>query len=220
MPPREVSKLRELTAIKIVIPSVLAILLATFGTAGATVIDFETLADSTAITTQFPGSTFSNATVVTAGVSLNEFEFPPNSGTNVAFDDGGVITIAFDILQASVAGRFTYLVPVTLTAFDAALNPIATDVSDFSTNLALSGEPGSSPNELLQVVSALGIARVTIAGDPLGGSFTLDDLAFIERPVVSQAPAPATGALLGAGLIVCGAFRAARWIRRLRARQE
>src|SRR5712691_3984147 len=161
MPPREVSKLRDLRAIKMIVPSVLAILLAAFGAAGATVIDFETLTDSTAITTQFAGLTFSNATVLTAGVSLNEFEFPPNSGNNVAADDGGAITIAFGVLQASVGGRFTYLLPLTLTAFDAALKPIATDVSDFSSNLALSGDPGSSPNELLQVSSALGIARVT-----------------------------------------------------------
>lgn len=219
MPPWEVSKLRELTAIITIIPSVLVILLAMFGAAGATVIDFETLTDSTAITTQFAGLTFGNATALTAGVSLNEFEFPPNSGTNVAVDEGGAITIAFGVLQASVGGRFTYLVPLTLTAFDAALKPIATDVSAFGSNLALSGEPGSSPNELLQVASALGIARVTIAGDPLGGSFTLDDLTFIARPV-TQTPAPAAGVLLGVGLIACGAFQAARWIRRLRARPQ
>src|SRR5580700_6502590 len=64
-------------------------------------ISFETLPDGTpifdgtSITTQFPGLTFTNTTVISAGISLNEFEFPPHSGSNVAFDDGGPITIAF-----------------------------------------------------------------------------------------------------------------------------
>jgi hypothetical protein len=38
-------------------------------------IDFEGLTDSTAVTTQYSGLIFINATILTAGVSLNEFEF-------------------------------------------------------------------------------------------------------------------------------------------------
>src|SRR5580698_1855718 len=63
--------------------------------------------DSTSITTQFPGLTFTNTTVITAGISLNEFEFPPRSGSNVAFDDGGPITIAFASPTSSFSGYFT-----------------------------------------------------------------------------------------------------------------
>jgi hypothetical protein len=208
---------RDFWIIRALVPSVLAMMVATVDVAGAAVINFDTLADSTPVTTQFAGLTFSNATVLTEGISLNEFEFPPKSPPNVAFDDGGVITIVFDALQASVGGFFTYLVPVTLTAYDAALNPIAVDVSDFSSNAGLSGDPGSSPNELLEVVSALGIARVTIVGDPSGASFTLDDLTSVDRPA-TQTPAPATGALLGLGLILCNALHVARRVGRFRAR--
>ena len=48
---------------------------------GAT-LDFESLSDGDAVTNQFIGEgvTFSNASILTAGVSLNEFEFPPKSG--------------------------------------------------------------------------------------------------------------------------------------------
>ena len=46
----------------------------------ATTIDFEGLADSDTVTTRFPGLTFTNATVLTAEISLNEFEFPPQLG--------------------------------------------------------------------------------------------------------------------------------------------
>src|SRR5207244_4503963 len=48
------------------------------------VIDFEGLQDGTILSNQYSGVTFSNAIILTAGISLNEFEFPPLSGTNVA----------------------------------------------------------------------------------------------------------------------------------------
>jgi hypothetical protein len=44
------------------------------------VLNFEGLPDGTVVTTQFAGMVFSNATVATGGISLNEFEFPPHSG--------------------------------------------------------------------------------------------------------------------------------------------
>ncbi len=50
--------------------------------AGVMVIDFETFPDATPIpdsailTSQFPGLTFPNTIVLSAGISLNEFEAP------------------------------------------------------------------------------------------------------------------------------------------------
>ncbi len=65
----------------------------------ATTIDFEGLNDGDAVTTQFAaqGVIMSNSTVLTAGASLNEFEFPPASGINVAVDDGGPLTLTFSV---------------------------------------------------------------------------------------------------------------------------
>ena len=40
-----------------------------------TIIDFETLSDADPVTNQFTGLTFTNTTAITAGISLNEFEF-------------------------------------------------------------------------------------------------------------------------------------------------
>ncbi len=158
----------------------------------ATVIGFEGFADSTPFTTPLPGLTFTNATVLTSGVSLNDLEFPPRSGDNVVFDAGGLMTIAFATPQARVGGFFTYSVPVTLTAFDAADAVLGIDLSDFGSNRGLSGEIGSIPNEFLSVASPGGIVRVTIEGDPFGGSFTLDDL--------TSTPAPSPLLLLAAGV--------------------
>jgi hypothetical protein len=153
----------------------------------ADIFTFEGFSDSTSLTTQYPGLTFSNATVITAGVSLNEFEFPPHSGTNVVFDDGGPISISFGSPILSFSGFFTYSVPLTLTAFDASSSQVASAVSAFFSNDALFGDPGSSPNEFLQVFFATGISGVTIAGDQAGGSFVMDD-ASIATPTAVPEP--------------------------------
>lgn len=146
--------------------------------ARADTIDFEGLADSTILTNQYPGITFTNAIILTAGISLNEFEFPPHSGVNVASDNNGPITIVFSSPVLSFSGYFTYVEPLTLDAFDSLDNQVDSAVSAFSSNDALFGDVGSSPNEFLQVSSAGGVSSVMITGDPDGGSFAMDDISF------------------------------------------
>lgn len=156
-------------------------------------IDFETLSDGDMVTTQFPGLSFSKATVMTAGISLNEFEFPPHSGSNVVFDDGGTMTIDFSTPMTDVGGYFTYSTELTLSFFDVFFNLAGTITSAFNSNLALSGDTGSSPNEFLNFAWALGISRMSIEGDPLGGSFTMDDLQGTPVPEPSSLLFLATG---------------------------
>jgi hypothetical protein len=172
--------------------------------ADTTVITFEGLADGTSVTNQFSGVTFSSATVLTAGVSLNELEFPPKSGTNVVFDDGGPMAISFATPLASFAGFFTYGEQLTLVGFDASGNVVGTVLSMFDNNLALSGDPGSTPNEQLQLSFAGGISSVLIEGDPSGGSFVLDDATLTTQGAV---PEPGSFVLLGVGS-ACLGFRA------------
>lgn len=175
MPPYRLPKIIVLLCLLVAVPSILR----------ADTISFEGLFDSTPVTNQFAalGLLFSNATAITAGITLNEFEFPPRSGDNVVFDDGGSIIISFSPLPvASFGGYFTYLIPVTLTAYDALNNPVNSVSSAFLSNLALSGDLRSSPNELLQVSVPGGISQVMITGDPAGGSFTLDDATFAPIP--------------------------------------
>jgi hypothetical protein len=156
----------------------------------ADIIDFESLSDLESVTNQFPGLTFTNTTVVTAGISVNELELPPHSGIHEVFDDGGPISIAFSGPVLSFGGYFTYLEPLTLTAFDAASNLVSSAASAYSTNDVLFGDSGSSPNEFLQVSFAGGISRVVIAGDPLGTSFTMDDVTY--TPASTPVPEPAS----------------------------
>ena len=178
-----------------------ALALAIASPACGAVIDFDGLLDGEQVTNQYGGPTFTNATAIAAGLSLNEFEFPPASGSNVVFDDGGSLTIDFATPVRSVFGHFTYATTLTLSfiAFDLG-EALATVTSAFASNLALSGDIGSLPNEWLGSSSHGGIRAVTIAGDPAGGSFTLDDLSF-ERLPGSSVPEPATLLLVVAGVL-------------------
>jgi hypothetical protein len=139
-------------------------------------VTFEGLADSTVLATQYSGLTFSNAIILSAGISLNEFEFPPHSGSNVASDNGGPVTITFSSPVESVSGYFTYGVSLTIQAFDGSNNLLASAVSRFSSNEALSGVAGSQPNEPLAVNTSVNISKVVITGAVGGTSFTMDDM--------------------------------------------
>lgn len=163
--------------------------------AKATVIDFEGIPDSTLVATQYPGLTFSNAIILTAGISLNEFDFPPYSGLNVASDDGGPISISFASPVHSVGAYFTYAEPVKIDAYDSSSTLIAQATSLFSTNDALLGDPGSTPNESISVSTGSNdIYTITITGDPSGSSFVMDNLTFGSsipepRPILLLFPA-------------------------------
>ncbi|MGH9664068.1 MAG: hypothetical protein ACRD9L_06575, partial [Bryobacteraceae bacterium] len=109
-------------------------------------LDFEGLPDGTTLTNQYSGVTFSNAIILTTGISLNEFEFPPHSGANVASDNGGPMSLSFSTPIQSFSGYFTYAEPLTIDAYGVANNLLTSVTSGFSNNEALSGAPGSSPN--------------------------------------------------------------------------
>ena len=158
--------------------------------AWADTLDFESLADLDPVTNQFAGLTFSNTIALASGAiggSLAEFEFPPMSGDVVVSDDFAPITIDFDAPVTNFRGFFTYVVPLTLEAFDASDSLVASAVSLFSINTVITGDAGSSPNELLELMWGAGISRVVITGDAFGNSFTLDDAEFFGTPETATA---------------------------------
>ena len=144
-----------------------------------TVVDFESGVDGRA-PSPVPPAAFSNALVLAAGVSLNEFEYPPHSGANVAFDTGGTLTITFERPARAVSASFTYSRALTVTAKDGAGATLGAVQSAFAHNEALSGEAGSKPNETITVTSSSGIASLIV--EPAGGAFVLDDLTFTVPP--------------------------------------
>jgi hypothetical protein len=176
--------------------------------ARADAISFEDRSDSESVTNQYLGLVFSNATAIKAGVSLNEFSFPPHSGNTVVFDDGGPLSLTFASPVSQFSAYFTYTTQLTFTAFDASGNPIATMLSTFGNNTADGGDPGSNPNESL-VFAVSSISRITITGLATGNSFVMDDVAFNSAP--TNVPEPATLTLMALGLPAV-----ARWCKKKR----
>ncbi len=177
----------------------------------AVTIDFDDLNDLDSVTTQYDGVTFLNAAALTSGVSLNEYEFPPLSGANVIFDALGPILIDFDTAVTDLSASFTYLTSITLIAYDIDLNIVEIVRSAFSSNLALSGDQGSTPNELIAIAYE-GVSHLVIQGDFLGGSFTMDELTF--NPIAQQVDAPEPLSLLAVGILLLFSMRRIERIQR------
>ena len=144
---------------------------------------------------------FTNAMVLTSGVSLNEVDLPPHSGEQVVFDSGPGMRIDFENGAYSVSGYFTYFVPLTLSAYDAANNLLGSVSSVSNANYI---GAGGTANELLQFSSTEAIDYITLLADPLGGSFTLDDFTY-DSAAPGQGPAPVSEPnsliLLGSGAL-------------------
>lgn len=171
--------------------------------ASAATITFDDLIDDfgtgVVVDTQYAGFQFSNTLALTAGLTLNEIDFPPYSGSVVASDAAGPITVVFSQSFNALSAFFTYAQRITLTAYDLSDVQIAQAVSLYASNLANgSGDAGSSPNELLQIVATGPIARLVIQGDAAGGSFTMDD--FTARSAGVGIPEPASLLVVGMGL--------------------
>jgi len=174
------------------------------------VIDFDSLSDGEVVIAQFAGLTFSDATALSAGLSLNEFEFPPRSGLLVVSDTGGPMRIDFGLPVTDVGGYFTYAQPFVLRAFDSTNTLLGSVLSAFSSNAAVSGDLGSLPNEFLQLALP-GMSYITMTGDPAGGSFTLDDLTYTPGSTSTAVPEPGTlGLVLFGGLSVLRSRRRRR----------
>ena len=174
--------------------------------AQAATIDFEQFNDSDLLTTQITGLTFANTIILTAGISLNEIDFPPHSGQNVAGDNGGPIAISFAQPIASFSGYFTYTTNLALDGLDASSNVLAVADSKYSANFTSSGVPGATPDELLQISSAKGFSQIVITGNPAGGSFVVDDITFTPLANATT-PEPAAVSLATAGFAVLALYR-------------
>lgn len=179
------------------------LMVSSLGLAAPTVIDFESLADREIVDNQFLalGADFGGtASILRAGTSLNPI-YPPNSGSNVIFDDPqlgtGIIRVdAVGSLWAMAGGYVTGNRNVTLTAY-ASDNSVLGTASTGGANYIGAG----TPNIFLSV-TAPGIAYVTFHDS--GNTYTVDD--FTLQPI------PAPGAIL-LGSIGIGVVS---WLRRSR----
>jgi len=158
--------------------------------AQATLITFEGLPDNLSISNEIPGLTFNGATVLTAGLTLNEFDFPPNSGDNVAASLTNQLEVSFANLMDTVSGYFTYADSLTFSTYDTNGALLASIQSAGASNLG--------GNELI-ALTGQGIASLRINSN---NGFTLDDLSFSNASV--PVPEPATILLFVIGALGLG----------------
>lgn len=160
--------------------------------AQATVLTFEGLPDNLSLSNEVSGLTFNGATVLTAGLSLNEFDFPPISGDNVAASLTNLLEVTFLGLTDTVSGYFTYGDSLSLSSYDINGGLLASSQSAGVNNL------GS--NELI-TLSGQGISLLRVSSN---SNFTLDDLSFSNAAAV---PEPTTIVLLAIGALGLGMSR-------------
>jgi hypothetical protein len=190
------------------VPVAVALLCLFSDSAQASLITFEGFPDSTILSDQYQGLgvSFENAEILTAQYSLNEADFPPHSGVNVAIDDGGPMLLSFASPIIGFSGYFTYTEPLTLQGYDDLGNPLANIVSmsQFFVNTVSSFDPSlnNTPNEFIQLGDGSDpFSQVSMTGDPGGFSFVVDDISFVSA-AVSAAPEPASLFFCGSALLI------------------
>ena len=145
-----------------------------------TTISFDGLPDKIAVgdTYASSGIHFAHGIALTAGVSLNEIQFPPHSGTGVLADDGSTIVVTFDSAASAISAYFAHLNQLTFTAFDAGGGLLGTYSSPLS-----SFTGGTEQLSLgFSGVSELDISTQT------PGTYMLDDLSFQTGSTPSGVP--------------------------------
>lgn len=146
-------------------------------------IGFEGYMDSYALTDEIAGVSFSGGTVLTAGVGLNEIDYPPTSGLNVLAALSGSLTVKSNVPISFVAANFTFADTLTFTGFDIDMNTLFSLQTPSTSNLGFSYQFDYTQPTLSSFVVT------TQDGTP----FTMDDLTLTGATAV---PEPGTLALV------------------------
>ena len=166
------------------IAAVVGILILTGIPGRADTITFEELSDSQTVGDFYAGVVFNNAVAHTAGISLNDAEVPPHSGSNVILNDFGPIEIDWTNAIGDFEAFFTYTAPLEIDfLFDG--KEVGSETTAFNNNLALSGDAGSSPNERIAFSGHGAFNEVRIESD---GAYGIDDVSFDKAQQVTPEP--------------------------------
>jgi hypothetical protein len=152
----------------------------------AVVVNFEGFSDGALLVSEVPGLTFSGGTVLSAGIGLNELDYPPTSGSNVLAALSGPLSLDFGAPTA-VSAYMVVGEQLSISAFDEFDQLLATHNTPFAANL---GAPQ------LFDFSWAGASRYSLQSTQ---AFVIDDLNFAAVPAI---PEPSTFALSATSLTV------------------
>ncbi len=172
------------------ISACVALLLSSTST-NAIILDFEDLQDLELVTNQYisDGVSFNNAISLTAGFSLNEFDFPPHSGNVAIGDNFKPLELSFSSAANKISGYFTYGSQLTFSAYDSLGGLIGEFINAGFDNFGMS--------ELIEL-DFIDVSSLVITGE-WDGSFILDDLSFEVSS--GSVPEPSTLVLFSLGII-------------------
>jgi hypothetical protein len=186
-----------------------AIIIGVVGLANAAptvVIDFESLAELDVVDDQFLalGADFGGTTSIVSAGSLLSPLYPPNSGSNVIYDDpqlgSGIIRVdAVGLPWAMAGGYVTGNTDVTLTAYASDSSVLGTASTGGANYI---GAPTALLPNIFLSVTASGIAYVEFSDS--GNTYVVDDF------TLQAIPAPGAILLSSIGLGVVS------WLRRRR----
>lgn len=168
--------------------------------AAPVLLDFESLPDGPLGGSEFVAqgvATVQGALALSAGFSLNEFDFPPHSG-GMALGNAapaGAVELLFSEPIGELSAWFTYSAPLSISSYAADGTLMGTVLSLFGSNVGAS--------ERIDF-GFMNVARVVIAS---AGDYILDDLQF--SGVTSGVPEPSSAAL-GALALAAAAWTARR----------
>lgn len=155
------------------------------------VLNFESFGDGDIVGSSIADLSFSGDVIATAGLLLEEADFPPRSDVSVLVNVDSVIAVDFASPVFSVGAYVTHARPLVLAAYDQGSRLLGSVSTLFSTNTVLDGPTESQVNERLQVTSAVGIDRATFTCASQGALFALDDF-YYDTEAAPPAPEPGT----------------------------
>lgn len=129
---------------------------------------------------QAQGVTFTEGSGLVQGGDLNFSNYPPRSGTTVAYNlTGNNVSFHLSRSGSEVSGYVTSLYGISLTCYNAQGGTVGT-ASAPAPNLANYSESVAGPNTLIRVRGS-GITRCTFSGTP--NYFTVDDITIVMDDV-------------------------------------
>ena len=137
---------------------------------------------------QAQGITFTEGSGLVQGGDLNFSNYPPRSGTTVAYNlTGNNVSFQLSRTGTEVSGYVTSLYGISLTCFNAQGGQVGT-ASAPAPNLANYSGSVAGPNTLIRVRGS-GITRCTFSGTP--NYFTVDDITIVMDDVrLTCTPSP------------------------------
>lgn len=182
--------------------SALLLYVFSFG-ASANLIDFDNLEDFAVATSGISGVDIEGLVALSAGLSLNEFQFPPRSGSIAATNESSEVIFVFGPRIFSFSAYFSYVEPFQLFAYGVNGENLGIFPSAKNSHFADGDSLVNFIHEEIKIFAEEPISKIIISSDSTY-SYVVDDVTFSH---VTQVPELSTSMYFIFGLtLISGCF--------------